>query len=191
MAEPHAEPNAPDAKAPDPLDGFYRRLGYWFSRPVGKLVLTAILCLGLAGCVEWDEYVRATGRKSLPMAPNRGDFLLSLQLGALIGLVPFVADLLHSLGLAFTRMYRGDHKREQPQPKRSGVSLGALWTHGWSIVCFALFCALSVWCFLHEIFPPPAWFATLAVIFPGMLLLELIFGVDRPEEQPQAVQAEN
>src|SRR5215218_5329300 len=90
---------------------------YWFARPVGKLVLAALLWLFLAGCVQWDEHVRATGRKSLPMAPTRTDFLFSLQLGAAVGVMAFLGDFIHSLCLAFNRLFRADHKRERPRDR--------------------------------------------------------------------------
>lgn len=165
-----------ESKAEAGSDRFSQWLGYWLSRPVGKLAATVILWLLLAGCVQWDEHVRATGRKSLPIAPNREDFLLSLQFGAAIGLVAFLADVLHSLCLAFARLLRSP--RERPRPGRSRVNLGAVWTNGAGVVCFVLFAALTVWCLLHEVLPVPAWIAALAVTVPGILLLDAIFGAE-------------
>jgi hypothetical protein len=175
----------------DGLARFERWLVYWFARPVGKLALTVLLWLFLAGCVQWDEHVRATGRKSLPMAPTRADFLFSLQLGAAIGLLAFLCDFLHSLCRAGARLFRASHERERPRPERSRVSAGAVWDMTGGLLCFVLFVALSVWCAVQQVFPPPAWIAALAILVPGMLLLELIFGAERRDEAPQEVPAEN
>jgi hypothetical protein len=172
-------------------EGGLDRFGRWLLRPVGKLALTALLCLSLAGCARWDEHVRTHGVKSLPMAPSREEFLLSLQFGAAIGLVAFLGDLLHSLGRAFTRLFRADQKREQPRPERLRVNVGAVWVTSWSVLCCALLCALAVWAALHEVFPPPAWIAALAVIIPGSLLLNSIFGAERSKDPARSVPVAN
>jgi hypothetical protein len=153
------------------------------------LALTALLWLSLAGCVQWDEHVRATGVRSLPMAPTRTDFLFSLQLGAAIGLLAFLSDLLHSLCLAGARLFRASQEPERSN--RSRVSFGAVWVTTGSLLCLVLFVALSVWCALHEVLPVPAWIAALAVLIPGILLLELIFGAERLDDPPREVPAEN
>jgi hypothetical protein len=180
----------PEPKSPDGLERFSRLLGQWFLRPVGKLALTVLLCLSLAGCTHWDEHVRTNGVKSLPMAPSREDFLLSLQFGALIGLVAFLADFSHSLGRAFTRLFRVSRGQGRPRPRWPRVNLGALWTNGWTVLCLAMLCALVGWCALHQVFPPPAWLAALAVVIPGSLLLDLIFGVETPEVSAATAAAE-
>jgi hypothetical protein len=174
-----------EAKAEDGPARFERWLVYWFARPLGKLVLTALLWLFLIGSVLWDEHVRATGRKSLPMGATRGEFLFSLQLGAAVGLLAFLGDFIHSLCLAFNRLFRADHKRERSRPERARVSVGAVWDTTASLVCLVLFVALSVWCALNQVFPV-AWIAGLAIIVPGMLLLEVIFGAERLDEPSAA-----
>jgi hypothetical protein len=180
-----------ESEVEDALARFGRWLGHWYSRPVGKLALTALMCLSLAGCVQWDEHVRANGVKTLPMAPEREDFLLSLQFGAALGLVALLADLLHSLARQFARLFRVSQEREQPRLKRLRVTIGTVWVTSMSVLCFALFAALSGWCALRQVFPLPAWTAALAIIVPGLLLLDLISGAKRLDEPPQEVPVED
>jgi hypothetical protein len=125
------------------------------------------------------------------MAPERDDFLLSLQFGAAICLLAFLLDFLHSLARGFIRLFRVSQQREQPRPKRSRVTIGTVWVTSGSVLCFALFVALVGWCVLHEVFPIPACIAGLAVVVPGMLLLELIFGAKRSDKPPQEVRVED
>ena len=121
------------------------------------------------------------------MGPTHADFLFSLQLGTAIGVLAFLADLLQSLALAVARLFRASQEPECP--KRARVSVGAVWVTTASLLCFVLFVALSVWCALHEVLPVPAWIAALAILIPGILLLELIFGAGQRGEAPQEVPA--
>ncbi|MBN9122363.1 MAG: hypothetical protein J0I06_25020 [Planctomycetes bacterium] len=178
-----------DSKAEDRLYRFGRWLGHWFSRPAGKLALTALLWLLLAGCVQWDEHVRANGAKSLPMAPTRAELLLSLQFGAAIGLLTLLGDVLYSLGLACARLVRASQEPEWSERPR--VNAGAVWVTSWNILCIVLVFALGWWCVLHQVFPPLAWIATLAVVIPGALLLDSIFGAGRPNGPARAAPPAN
>lgn len=177
-----------ESKAEGP-NHFERWLVYWFARPLGKLTLTALLWLLLVGCVQWDEHVRATGRESLPMASTRAEFLFSLQLGAAIGLLAFLCDFLHSLCRAGARLFRT--RQEPERSRRSRMSLGAVWDTTGGLLCLVLFVAVSVWCALDQVLPVPAVLAALAIIVPGMLLLEVIFGAAQAAEPPREVLAEN
>jgi hypothetical protein len=179
-----------ESTAPDGADRFGQWLGYWFSRPVGKLALTALLGLLLTGCAWLDERNRARGTRSL-FAPSREDFSFSLQLGAAVGLVAILADFLHSLARQLTRRPRAARANEAPGRKRSGVTVGTVWATCWGVLCLVPPFALGLWFTWQGCFPVVPVAAPLAVLVPGMVLHELIFGAKPPEARPQAAPVGN
>jgi hypothetical protein len=70
------------------------------------------------------------------------------------------------------------------------AAIGAAYEALWGVLFLVPLFGLGLWFTWQGCLPLVPWVAPLAVIVPGMLLLELIFGAE-PRHAPQAAPAEN